>query len=149
MNFIANATRCSLGADGILLTIIICFTLYISSDNEVCLCSEWNNFSRWHNIKSINSSSHRRYDHAEFFHHIERFPEYLTSRFQSDGYERVGWCVHVLHLRIAAGVCLCQLCGKEASATQRRLPTRRESSHSGWLQAFPTEFSSLNILYVI
>lgn len=75
--------------------------------------------------------SSRRNDNAEFFHHIERFPEYITSRFQLDSNEHLGWRVHVLHLCIALGIRLCQLRGKEASDAQCRLSSGRESRNSG------------------
>jgi hypothetical protein len=85
------------------------------------------------NIKSINFHPFRRNNHAEFLHHIERLPEYITSRFQSDSHECMGRRMHVLHLCFAAGICLCQLCGKETAIAQCCLSTRRESRYSGWL----------------
>jgi hypothetical protein len=73
----------------------------------------------------------RRNDNAEFFHHIERLPEYITRRLQFDSHEHLGRRLYVLHLCIAAGICLCQLRGKEASIAQCCLSTRRESRNSG------------------
>ena len=69
----------------------------------------------YQNFESSQFLSFRRNDNAEFFHHIERLPEYITRRFQSDCDERLGRCMHVLHLCITAGICLCQLRGKEAA----------------------------------
>lgn len=75
--------------------------------------------------------SWRRNDNAEFFHHIERLPQHTTRRLESDGYEHMGRCLHVLHLCIAARVRVCQLRGKKAPFAQRRLSAGRESRYSG------------------
>jgi len=45
----------------------------------------------------------------------------------------VGRRLHVLHLRLPAGIRLRQLCGAKAAPAQRRLPARRESRNTGKL----------------
>lgn len=75
----------------------------------------------------------RRDNHAEFLHYLERFPEHPARGVQSDGDERVGRGLHVLHLRLLAGVCLRQLRGAKATAAQRRLSAGRESRNTGKL----------------
>ena len=69
----------------------------------------------YQNFESLYFYSFRRNDNAEFFYHLERLPEYVTRRFQSNSDERVGRCLHVFHLCITVRICLCQLCGEEAA----------------------------------
>lgn len=71
----------------------------------------------------------RRHDHAEFFHHLERFPQHTAGGFEPDRDERVGRRLHVLHLRVPARVRVRQLRRPETAPAQRRLPAGRESGH--------------------
>lgn len=74
---------------------------------------------------------HRRHYYAQFLHYLERFSKHIAGGVQSDRNERVGRRLYVLHLRIAAGVRLCQLCGPQASIAQCGLSSWRESRHAG------------------
>lgn len=87
----------------------------------------------------------RRNNHAEFFHHLERFPQHTAGGFEPDGDERVGRRLHVLHLRVPARVRVRQLRRPEAAPAQRRLPAGRKSGHPG--RSFPrvvTQFETNN-----
>lgn len=70
-------------------------------------------------------------DNVEFFHYVQRFPKYTTGRVQFNGDERVGRRLYVFYLRVPPRIRLRQLCGSQAAAAQRGLPTRREPSDSG------------------
>lgn len=75
--------------------------------------------------------SSRCNDNAQLFHNVERVPFDVARSVEPDGDERLGRGVHVLHLRLPAGVRVRELRGQEASVAQRRLSSRRESRHPG------------------
>lgn len=60
----------------------------------------------------------RRNNNAEFFHHIQWFPQHVTGGFEFDRYECMGRRVHVFHLRVAAGIRVRQLCWPKTTAAQ-------------------------------
>lgn len=88
-------------------------------------------FLFFHNFRAPKPQTPRRHNHAEFFHHLERFPQHTAGGFEPDGDERVGRRLHVLHLRVPARVCVRQLRRPETAPAQRRLPAGRKSGHPG------------------
>lgn len=89
-------------------------------------------------------SVYRCNNNVEFFHDIERFSVDAAGGVEPDGDERVGRRVHVLHLRLAAGVRVRQLRGPQAAAAQRRLPARREPGHPGECPLFDAQLLSFS-----
>lgn len=84
---------------------------------------------------------------VEFFHDIERVSVHIASCVESNCNERVGRCMHVFHLRLAAGICMRQLRRKEETIAQRSLPTRRKPSHSGKTSDYLSRFCCLDVPY--
>lgn len=78
-----------------------------------------------------SSSSWRRDNNAELFHHLKQFPRYITCGVQSNSNECLGWCMYVFHIRKSAGICMCELCGTKTTTPQRGVSARRESSDTG------------------
>lgn len=70
-------------------------------------------------------------NNVEFFHNIKRLSVHPAGGVKSYSHERVGWGVHVFHLRIPTRVRVRKLRGQEKAFTQRGLQTRRESGHPG------------------
>lgn len=70
---------------------------------------------------------------AQLFHHVEWLPGNVARRFEPDCHERVGWRVHVLHLRESSRVRLRELRRSQAADAQRCLSSGREPRHPGTL----------------
>lgn len=82
----------------------------------------------------VNLCIFRGHNNAQFLHNVQWFSFHVASSVQFNCYERLGWCVYVLHLRISSGVCVCELCGKEKTFAQRSVQARRKSGNAGKLR---------------
>lgn len=79
----------------------------------------------------IIESDFRCNDNAQLFHNVERLSFDTTSRLKFDCHERMGRCVHVFHICEPPRVRVRQLRRTEATTSQRRLSSRRESRNPG------------------
>lgn len=73
----------------------------------------------------------RRHHHAQLFHHVQQFPRIPAGGVQSKRHERVGQCLHVLHLCVFTRVRGGELRRKEETQTQHGLHAWRECGHPG------------------
>lgn len=82
-------------------------------------------------LRLKRSLPYRCNNDAQLFHDFEWFSIDSARGLQPDCDERVGRCLHVLHLRQPPGVRVCQLRGPETPPPQYSLQARREPRHAG------------------
>lgn len=92
-------------------------------------------------IPTFSLLSRRCHHHAQLFHDVQRVSLDAAGGVESDGDERLGRRVYVLHLRVAARVRMRQLRGPQTAAPQRCVQAGRKSRHAGmfgglWYVAF-------------
>lgn len=85
----------------------------------------------------ILTSWNRCNDYVEFLHNVQRIPFNFASGVELNSYERLGWSVHVFHLRVATRVCVRELRGAQAASTQRGLPTGGKPGYTGEFVNYP------------
>lgn len=79
----------------------------------------------------MNLLGSRRDNDAQLFHHFKQFPRYTACGIKPDSHECLGWRMYVFHIRKSAGICMCELCGTQATTAQCGVSAGRESSDTG------------------